>query len=137
MNKTYIKKKSIYNNKRCIKSLMIRENIDEERAMKINNINHKIKDLKNQDPEKYKESPEYIKIFDEKLSLLGEIPEMYKERMAIKNIIKTKKLTPENAQAYYLLSKQLLSFPKTSQNYKAAWIERKNLSKKNVIVDKN
>lgn len=132
VNKTYIENKTIYNTKRGLKSLMDNENIDENRALKIFNITKKKKDMIKND-KSLKKSIEYDKLCDEKLELLGFIPELYKENLAINKIMKLKNIDKELAKRYYYLSKSLLKYPKESEEYKNTWKARKELLKEAVI----
>lgn len=127
VNLTYVKNKRIYNSTRSIKSIMERENIDIKRATHINIINHSIKQMKKLNPKTYKSDKKYINLFNEKLLILGIDPEKHKEQMEIKTIMRNKKLTYQDAKSYYYLTQQLLSFPRKSEEYKAAWNERKKI----------
>ena len=126
---TYIKNKQVYNMRRGISSIMNQNpGLDENRALEIFNINKKIKEMKKLN-KLYKETKEYNEIFDRKLTILGFIPEIYKENLAIQKIIKLKKLDLQNAKDYYYLSKQLKEFPKNSEHYKNIWEIRKKIIK--------
>jgi len=124
VNYTYLAKKHIYNKDRCIKSLMDREGCDKDTAIKIHEINLKVKGIKKLNKE-YKKDDEYIKLYNEKLNLLNIDPVKYIQSLNVKRIMKTKKCSEEIAKKYLNLTDKINAEPRSSKLYQYYWKQRK------------